>query len=78
MTPNETAPSMPLRNEPVKIEDPFAPAVPPEDWNVLAEEPDYEDAGPITDEELAYIAAQACLELDREEAEANQSPSNNN
>lgn len=40
--------------------------------------PDYEDAGPITDEELTFIAAQAFLELDREEAEAAQSNSNNN
>lgn len=39
-----------------------------------AEGPDYEDPGPLTDEESIYAAEQAFLEYDRQEA-ANAQPS---
>jgi hypothetical protein len=34
---------------------------------------DYEDPGPITDEEIAFCAAQAALRMDQEEAAREQS-----
>lgn len=42
--------------------------------------PDYEDPGPITDEEIILSAEESFLRMDREEAEAEaaQSDSNNN